>query len=59
MAIPRDGFFYPTLTRIMDSFSSSLLFLFIYILFLFIYYFEISSQRSLKTLDAISHDCVT
>ena len=28
--IPRDRFFYPTLTRIMDSFSCSPLFLFIY-----------------------------
>ena len=29
MVIPRDGFFYPTLTRIMDSFSCSPLFFFI------------------------------
>ena len=28
---PRDGFFYPTLTRIMDSFSCSPLMLFIYL----------------------------
>ena len=36
MVILRDGFFYPTLTRIMDSFSFSQLFLFIYV---FIYLF--------------------
>ena len=40
--IPRDGFFYPNLTRIMDSFSCSPLFLFIY--------YEISFQKSLNTL---------
>ena len=28
---PRDGFFYPSLTRIMDSFACSPLFLFIYL----------------------------
>ena len=31
MVIPRDGFFYPTLKRIMDSFSCSPLVLFIYL----------------------------
>ena len=31
MVIARDGFFYPTLTRIIDSFSCSPLFLFIYL----------------------------
>ena len=36
MVIPRDRFFYPTLTQIMDSFSCSTLFSFIY---LFIYYY--------------------
>ena len=36
MVITRDGFFYPTLTRIIDSFSCTPLFLFIY---LFIYLF--------------------
>ena len=34
MVIPRDGFFYPTLTRTMDSFSCSPLFLFNFIIFL-------------------------
>ena len=29
MVIPRDGFFYPTLTRIVDSFSCSHFFFFI------------------------------
>ena len=34
------GFFYPTLTRIMDSFSCSRLFLFIYLfLYFFIFYY--------------------
>ena len=36
----RPGFFYPTLTRIMDSFSCSPLFLFIYLyIYLYIYVF--------------------
>ena len=37
---PRDGFFYPTITRIMDSFSCSPLF----------FYLKISFQKSLNTL---------
>ena len=32
MVIPRDGFFYPTLTPIMDSFSCSPLFLSIHLI---------------------------
>ena len=37
---PRDRFFYPTLTRIMDSFSCSPLFIFIYLfIYLFIHLF--------------------
>ena len=47
--IPRDGFFYPTLTRIMDSFSYSPLFLCIY-LFIYLFTYKISFQKSLKTL---------
>ena len=35
MVIPREGFFYPTLTQMIDSFSCSPLVLFIY---LFIYF---------------------
>ena len=30
MVIPRDGFFYPTLTRVMDSFSCLPLFFFLF-----------------------------
>ena len=53
--IPRDGFFYLTLTRIMDSFSCSplflLIYLFIYLFYLFIYLFYFK-------VDAASHDDV-
>ena len=34
--LPRDGFFYPTLTRIMDSFSCSPLLLFMFLVYLVI-----------------------